>query len=90
MEHYLIIIEKGQNNYSAYSPDVVGCVATGKTLEKTIQEMKNALRFHLEGLRDQGIALPHAKGLSQHLQEIDANAGDLFAFVDVELEAIAA
>lgn len=44
---YLIVIEKGENNYSAYSPDVLGCIATGKSIEKTIANMKSALMMHI-------------------------------------------
>ena len=51
MENYLIIIEKQKNNYSAYSPDVPGCIATGKTQKEARKHMQEALEFHLEGLK---------------------------------------
>ena len=47
---YLVIIEKSENNYSAYSPDVLGCVTTAKTVEETLSMMKEALEFHFEGM----------------------------------------
>ncbi len=51
---YPIIIEKSKNNYSAYSPDLPGCVATGATIEETLSRMRSAMKFHLEGLRKEG------------------------------------
>ena len=51
---YPVIIERSKKNYSAYSPDLPGCVATGATVEETISRMKSAIKFHLEGLRKEG------------------------------------
>jgi predicted RNase H-like HicB family nuclease len=51
---YPIVIEKAKNNYSAYSPDLPGCVATGATVKQTLSRMKSAIRFHLEGLKKEG------------------------------------
>jgi predicted RNase H-like HicB family nuclease len=51
---YPVIIERSRKNYSAYSPDLPGCVATGATVEETISRMKSAIKFHLEGLRKEG------------------------------------
>jgi len=58
MSKYLIIIEKTGTGYSAYSPDLSGCVATGATREETEREMKEAIEFHLEGLRLNGEEVP--------------------------------
>ena len=55
---YAVIIEKAEHNYSAYVPDLPGCVATGKTREETVQNMRQAIAFHLEGLREDGIPIP--------------------------------
>lgn len=55
---YAVIIEKAENNYSAYVPDLPGCVATGKTREETAQNIRQAIAFHLEGLREDGIPIP--------------------------------
>ena len=54
MFRYPIIIEKSKNNYSAYSPDLPGCVATGATIKETLSRMRSAMKFHLEGLRKEG------------------------------------
>ncbi len=59
MEHFLIIIEKGEHNYSAYAPDVPGCVTTGKTVEGIIKRMNEALYFHFEGMKEDGDPLPN-------------------------------
>lgn len=61
MDNYLIIIEKNRHNYSAYSPDVPGCVATGKTEKEVKKNMDDALAFHIEGLKQEGYKLPTAK-----------------------------
>lgn len=55
---YLVVIEKAQGNYSAFSPDVPGCVATGATREEAEREFFSALRMHLEGLEEDGLPIP--------------------------------
>lgn len=88
MEQYLIIIEKGDHNFSGYSPDVPGCVATGNTVEETIQRMEKALYLHLEDMYYQSESFPHAQRLESHLGEIDSDAGDLFTFIQVDLNTV--
>jgi predicted RNase H-like HicB family nuclease len=58
MAEYTIIIERAEGNYSAYCPDLPGCITTGSTVEETIQRMKEAIKFHLEGLKEGEIAIP--------------------------------
>ena len=55
---YLVIIEKTNNNYSAYIPDVPVCIATGKTMEEAREEMNRALKMHINGLKDDGLPIP--------------------------------
>ena len=55
---YAIVIEKAENNYSAYVPDLPGCVATGATVEETESQIREAIAFHLEGMREDGITIP--------------------------------
>jgi predicted RNase H-like HicB family nuclease len=55
---YAIVIEKGEGNYGAYVPDLPGCVATGDTLEETRREIAEAIEFHLEGMRADGLSIP--------------------------------
>ena len=62
-EQYLILIEGGPpSNYSAWSPDLPGCAATGDTLEECEAEMKDAIAFHLEGLAEDGGPVPEGSG----------------------------
>jgi len=55
---FAVVIEKATSNYSAYVPDLPGCVATGATLEETEREIRAAIEFHLQGLRREGYDLP--------------------------------
>ena len=65
---YAIVIEKATNNYSAYVPDLPGCVATGLTIEETSEQIKEAIAFHLEGLREEGFPIPEATTLCQYVE----------------------
>ena len=67
MRKYLIVIEKGSNNYSAYSPDVLGCGATGKTLEDIKRNIREAIEFHLEGLVEDGDPIPEAESTAEYI-----------------------
>ncbi len=57
---YAIVVEKAGNNYSAYVPDLPGCVATGRTPEETEQLIREAVELHLNGLREDGLPIPAA------------------------------
>ncbi len=65
---YAIIIEKAQNNYAAYAPDVPGCAATGATIEETIAQITEALEFHFEGLREDNEPIPPATTLCEYVE----------------------
>ena len=58
MLRYAIVIEKAHGNYSAYAPDLPGCVATGATPEQAETEIREAIELHLEGMRQDGLSLP--------------------------------
>jgi len=63
---YAIVIENAGPNYSAYVPDLPGCIATGATIEEVEREIREAIEFHLEGLREDGSPVPRvAPGLSR-------------------------
>ena len=66
MPKYTIIIEKAEGNYSAYCPDLPGCIATGSTEEETVQRMKSAIEFHIKGLREEKtfVPLPSSRAVS--------------------------
>ncbi|MBC7343861.1 MAG: type II toxin-antitoxin system HicB family antitoxin [Clostridia bacterium] len=58
MQRYLVVIEKANGNYSAYAPDLPGCVATGKTIEEVKARMRETIKMHIEGLREDGLPVP--------------------------------
>jgi predicted RNase H-like HicB family nuclease len=58
MMRYAIVIENAGGNYSAYVPDLPGCIATGETLAGTEQAIREAIKFHLDGLREDGAPIP--------------------------------
>jgi predicted RNase H-like HicB family nuclease len=58
MKKYLIVVEQTETGYSAYSPDLDGCVATGKTREEVEKEMQEAIAFHLDGMARNGDRIP--------------------------------
>jgi predicted RNase H-like HicB family nuclease len=64
---YLVVIEKANDNYSAYLPDVPGCVATGKTIEETKKNIAEALFMHLEGLAEDGLPSSKPKAKSDYV-----------------------
>lgn len=55
---YAIVIENAGANYSAYVPDLPGCVATGASVEEVEREIREAIEFHLEGMREDGASIP--------------------------------
>jgi len=55
---YAIVVENAGSNYSAYAPDLPGCAATGATVEEAQREIREAIEFHLEGLREDGLPIP--------------------------------
>ena len=65
---YLIIIEKSETGYSAYSPDLPGCVSTGYTPEETEQNMREAIKFHIEGLKEEGYEIPEPTSRSSYVE----------------------
>lgn len=67
MRRYLIVIERTDDGYSAYSPDLPGCVATGKTIRETEEAMREAIAFHVEGLREDGIPLPEPTATAEYV-----------------------
>ena len=68
---YLIVIEKTTTGYSAYSPDLDGCVSTGATKQEVEENMREAIEFHLEGLLAEGFPVPLPQSESAYV-EIDA------------------
>ena len=68
MSRYLVILEKTATGFSAYSPDLPGCVATGRTRKAVEKEMRDAIEFHLEGLRLAGEEIPEPQSLASYCE----------------------
>ena len=65
---YAVVIEKGQRNYSAYVPDLPGCVATGATIQETEREIQAAIALHIEGLRADGLPIPEPSSRVEYVE----------------------
>ena len=68
---YAIVIEKAGNNFSAYVPDLPGCVATGATVEEAGSQIREAIAFHLDGMREDGTSIPSP---ARHVKYVDIGA----------------
>ncbi len=68
MTKYLIVVEPTQTGYSAFSPDLDGCVATGRTREEVERNMRDAIQFHLQGLRLEGLDTPAPHTYSSYVE----------------------
>jgi predicted RNase H-like HicB family nuclease len=64
---YAIVIEKAEGNYSAYVPDLPGCVATGPTVVAVEQEIRDAIRFHVDGLTADGLPVPASTSIAEYV-----------------------
>ena len=65
---YAIVIENASSNFSAYVPDLPGCVATGATVEETETSIREAIEFHLEGMREDGTPIPPASSCVDYVE----------------------
>lgn len=68
MKKYLVVFEKADGNYSAYSPDLPGCVATGETRKEVEKNIKEAIQFHIDGLREDGAQLPEPTSFVEYVE----------------------
>ena len=68
MKKYLIVIEKTVSGFSAYSPDLPGCVSTGHSQEEVEMNMRDAIAFHLDGLREEGQPVPEPQSYSAYVE----------------------
>ncbi len=65
---YLIVVEQTATGFSAYSPDMLGCVSTGRTEEETRANMKEAIEFHVDGLKQEGLPIPQPSTKSAYVE----------------------
>ncbi|PSO79454.1 MAG: hypothetical protein BRC44_08535 [Cyanobacteria bacterium QS_4_48_99] len=66
--HYAIVIEKAEGDYSAYAPNLPGCVTTGATIKEVEQNMKEAITLHLEGVREEGLPVPDSTTNCEYIE----------------------
>jgi predicted RNase H-like HicB family nuclease len=67
MRRFLIVVERAGENYSAYSPDLPGCVAAGKTREQATRRMHEAIEMHVAGLREDGLTIPKSSSSAEYI-----------------------
>ncbi len=67
MHRFLIVIEEAGQNFSAYSPDLPGCIATGATRDDTERNMFEAIQMHIEGLREDGLSIPESTAFAEYI-----------------------
>ena len=65
---YAVVIEKAEANFSAYVPDLPGCVATGQSIVEVESELREAIRFHIEGLKEDGLPIPPPSAVAEYLE----------------------
>ena len=65
---YAVVIEKGDRNYSAYVPDLPGCASVGDTLDEVKAEIRDAIAFHIEGMRADGLAVPPPSSQADYVE----------------------
>jgi predicted RNase H-like HicB family nuclease len=63
-----VVIEKAENNYSAYVPDLPGCIATGETVQAVENEIRDAIRFHIDGLKEDGQPVPAPTSIADYVE----------------------
>ncbi len=68
MMRYAVVIEKADGNSSAYVPDLPGCIATGETVAETEADIREAIRFHIEGLQADGLPVPQPTTLAEYVE----------------------
>jgi predicted RNase H-like HicB family nuclease len=65
---YAVVIEKAEGNYSVYVPDLPGCVATGPTVKALVDGLREAIRFHIVGLKKEGLAVPEPTSIAAYVE----------------------
>jgi predicted RNase H-like HicB family nuclease len=65
---YAVVIEKSETGYGAYVPDLPGCVAVAETIDQTERLIREAVEFHIEGLREDGLTVPQASTVTQYVE----------------------
>ena len=64
---YLVVVEEGATSFGAYVPDLPGCVAAGASVEEVERDIREAIRFHIEGLRAEGLEVPPPTSIAEYV-----------------------
>jgi predicted RNase H-like HicB family nuclease len=88
MDKYLIVLEKSDTGFSAYSPDVLGCIATGQDLEETRANMQSAIAFHLREMIKDYEQVPQPRGIDSYLMALDSSEGEDFFLTYIDVQAV--
>jgi predicted RNase H-like HicB family nuclease len=67
MSRYLVVVEKADGNYSAYCPDLPGCIATGETKEEAERNIREAIQLHIQGLREDNLPVPISNAMAEYV-----------------------
>jgi len=67
MHRFLVVVERADGNYSAYSPDLPGCIATGETREEVERNMHEAIEMHVQGLREDNLPIPEPRSFAEYI-----------------------
>lgn len=84
-----MVLEKTETGYSAFSPDVPGCITVGDSIEGTIENMREAIGLYVEGTAEDGLDIPKAKGIEYHIQNGLLKKGEIadeYFLTEVEIE----
>ena len=65
---YAVVIERAEDNYAAYVPDLPGCVSTGETLEEVERNVREAMQLHIEGLKQDGLPVPEPSAVCEYIE----------------------
>lgn len=65
---YAVVIERAEGNYAAYVPDLPGCVSSGETLEEVERRIREAMQFHIDGLKEDGISVPEPSAVCEYIE----------------------
>lgn len=87
MGTYLVVIGKTRTGYSAHCPDVLGCAATGKTVEMVLRRMKGALEMHFDGLAEDGDPIPKPRGIESYRQIIRDLDAERYLMAHVQVDS---
>lgn len=90
MDKYLIVLEKSSTGFSAYTSDVLGCIATGDTIDNTLLNMRSALRLHLKAMIDDGESIPQSRGIESYLEVVSESEGEEYLMTHIPISEILA